>query len=243
MDKDTRRAVSSVIARLIPVGIAIGLALWNNNIGITIAVVFAVVSLVVAIPVEYVLTYSPAVSYRDKQLSTFFSRYLKLVEADIESVAHGDVDVRANIMRLSSDGLRDSPSYKVAFYAREADYADEEFELEFDIGQGCVGKVHEARDQKFAISPHHHEAWGEGWSTSDRHDRVTEDLNTIIGTPVFDPEKSGKEPIAVLIIDSEDPIEDFVSLGEDQTLEDVSFKGTDVADRATDHASDVGILL
>lgn len=243
MNSDTFRAILSGIGRLIPVAVAVALALWNENIGIVFAVGVGVGSIIVVAGVEYVLTYSPAVSYRDRQLSTFFSRYLELVEDDIECVADGDVEVRANIMRRSSEGFRDDQTYKIAFYADEQEYDNEEFQLEFDTGQGCVGQVHESGDQEFAISPPHEHAWEDGWGTSDRQDRVTDDLNTIIGTPVFDPDTEREIPAAVLMIDSEYPMEEFVPLGDDETLADIEFKDTAVAERATDHASDVGILL
>lgn len=243
MDRDTFRATLSGIGRLIPVAVAVALALWNKNIGTEFAGGIGVISIIVVSGVEYVLTYSPAVSYRDRQLSTFFSRYLELVEDDIEYAADGDVEVRANIMRLSSDGLIDDQKYRIAFYANEQEYDGEEFQLEFDIGQGCVGRVHQSGDQEFAISPRHEHGWEDGWGTSDRQDRVTEDLDTIIGTPVFNPDTERETPAAVLIIDSEHPMEDFVSLGDSETLADVEFKDTEFAERATDHASDVGILL
>jgi hypothetical protein len=244
-DGDLRRAVSSGVGRLIPVAVALWLALWNGNIGMVTASVVGAVSVVVTVPVEYVLTYSPVVSYRDRQLSTFFRRYLELVERDIEEIADGDVEVRANVMRPSSDGFFDDQSYSIAFYADEEAYDDEEFNLEFEPGQACVGHVHESGDQEFAISTPHARGWDDGWNTTSRQDRVTSDLNTVIGTPIFEQSREADRdtPAAVLIIDSEDEISEIVSVGEDESITDIEFENTRVADRAASHASDIGILL
>ncbi|WP_135824936.1 hypothetical protein [Halorussus ruber] len=240
----SRRFVASVLISWVGVLVAIGLAYLTSKISAGLAVVFGVVSIFLIALGEFFLTYQPLLRYKERQLTTFFTNHLRMIENDIESVAAGDVTLRANIMRPTSDGWFEDPSFKIAYTHTEDEYEDEELTLEFESGQGCVGNVYREAEQKVAISPDHVEAWDSGWNTTEQHDRVTSHLNTIIGTPIYRPTDTDQsEPIAVLIVDSEQHFEDFVNLDEETSLSKIEFKETAVAERAVEHARDLGILL
>lgn len=240
----TKRFFASVLTTYLGILVALYLAVISNSLSNQFAVVVGLVALVAAVIAEYRLTYGPLIQYRERQLSTFFDDFLGLVEQDIEYKANGDVEVRANIMRPTSDGFFDSPTYSIAYWHDDNDYSSAEFDLEFEIGQGCVGQSHENGQQMFAISPEHRDSWDESWNTTNVQEEIAGHLNTIIGTPVYRPsDEEQEEPVAVLIIDSEQDFERFVNLDPGETLADIEFKETPVAKRAVDHARNVGILL
>lgn len=189
--------------------------------------------------------YAPAVKLREQQLSTFLREYLSLVEDDIEAHADGEVSVRANVMRPTSEssGILSDPKYEIKYYNQKDQYDPEEFDLGFVPGQGCVGHVHESKDQKFALSADLISGWEDGWSTTRRQDRVTEDLETVVGTPIFDPDSDAENLKGTLMIDSEQSIRELVGVADGQDISEVSFEETEIAQRATTHASAIGILL
>lgn len=125
-------------------------------------------------------------------------------------------------MRPTSDGFFSTPTYSIAFFHEESDYDPDEFDLEFKIGEGCVGNVHSNRTQQIAISNEYVENWDDSWNTTRVQDEVAGHLETIIGTPIYRPgtverlaEPTGDErpePIAVLIIDSEQKFEKFIDM-------------------------------
>ena len=238
------RYVASVLISWVGVLVAVVLAYLTSKISLELGLGLAGASILLIALGEFFLTYQPLLRYKEKQLTTFFTNHLRMVENDIESVAAGDVTVRANIMRPTSDSWFDDPSFKIAYTHTEDEYEVEELELEFKSGQGCVGNVYEEKEQKVSISPGHVEAWDSGWNTTERHDRVTSHLNTIIGTPIYRPTDTNQsDPIAVLIVDSEQHFDNFVNLDGEKSLTEIRFKETNVADRAVEHARDLGILL
>lgn len=240
----TKRFTASVLTTFVGIFAALVLAVRTSTVTVPFAVGVGMALLLATGVAEHVLTYSPLLQYRDRQLSTFFEDYLRLIENDVETIASGDIDVRANVMRPSSDGFRDDPTLNIAYYNDESDYDSEEFRLEFGIGQGCVGQAYETGNQTFAISPDHVRSWDDAWNTTPRQDRVTEQLNTIIGTPIYRPDDEQQEdPVAVLILDSEQHLDEFIALDSDQELADVDFKETEIGRRAIEHARNVGILL
>lgn len=240
----TKRFIASTATTYLAILVAIFIAYITTTLDLIPTVVLAVIALIVAGVAEYFLTYGPLIKYHDKQLSTFFEDYLQLIEQDIEEVANGDVEVRANIMRPTSDGFLDDPTYSIAYWNDSSDYSGAEFELEFDIGQGCVGKTHEDQQQTFCISPSYMKSWDGSWETTNVQEEVAGHLNTIIGTPIYRPSDDKQtKPVAVLIIDSENEFGEFVNLDPDETLDNIEFKQTRVAERAVDHARNAGILL
>lgn len=243
-NRRTKRYLASVFVSEIGILVAILLAFTTSKITLSASVLLALVSFVSIGVAQFILTYQPIVRYRNRQLSTFFTDHLRMIENDIEATVAGDVVVRANIMRPTTNGWFDDPTFSISFTHRDDQYYDEELDLKFDLGQGCVGNVYGENEQKFSLSPDHVEAWDEGWNTTERHDRVTRHLNTIIGTPVYRPADTEQEdPVAVLIIDSEYHFDDFVNLGRDETLADIEFKDTAVARQSVEHARNIGILL
>lgn len=238
------RFTASVLISWVGVLVAITLAYLTSKISAGLGVVFAVASVLLIAVGEFFLTYQPLLKYKEKQLTTFLTNHLRMIEDDIESVAGEDVTVRANIMRPTSDGWFDEPSFKISYTHTEDEYEPEELEFEFEAGQGCVGNVYEEAEQKVAISPDHVEAWDAGWNTTERHDRVTAHLNTIIGTPIYRPDDIDRsDPIAVLIIDSKQHFDAFVDSDTRLSLAEIEFKETAVAKQAVEHARDLGILL
>jgi len=226
-----------IAATLIVAAATTQFPLWGAAVGIVLSIPLVGVA-------EYYITYKPLLSYKDRQLSTFFSDFLRMIERDVEWAAHGDVNVRANIMRPASSGWSDDPTFTVTFYTEESEYRGDELELEFEIGQGCVGNAYQDNDQKVAISADHVDTWSPGWNTTSTQDRATEHLNTIIGTPIYRPTDEEKDsPVAILIVDSEDHFREFVDLNEGQDLSDIEFKQTEVAKISATHASNCGILL
>lgn len=244
LNRRTKRYLASVLVSEVGVLVAIALAFTTSKITFETSVLFALASIVGIGIAQFVLTYQPTVRYRDRQLSTFFTDYLRMVEDDIETTAPGDVTVRANVMRPTTDGLLDGPTFSISFTRSDEQYHDEELDLEFEAGQGCVGNVYEENEQKVALSPTHAEAWGGGWNTTERQDKVTGHLNTVIGTPVYRPsDAEQRNPVAVLIIDSESRFDNLVNLSHDETLADIGFKETTVAQQSVEHARNIGILL
>lgn len=242
--QQTRRFLASIIATYISVLIAIYFAVSSGTVSGRSGLLLALIGLLAAGGAERILTYGPLIQYRENQLSTFFGDYLRLVENDIEDLAANDVEVRANIMRPSKDRFFDDPTYEISFWHDRNDYACGEFGLEFEIGEGCVGKTHDREEQTFAISPDHVRSWGDAWETTSIHDQVAGHLNTIIGTPIYRPnDEERTTPVAVLIIDSQNDFSEFVDLGPGETLEDIDFKETEVSERSTEHARNTGILL
>lgn len=255
IDVQTRRFIASVVTTYIGVIVAIILAYRNDAISLRMAFGIGVVGLLVAAGAERFLTYGPLLTYRDQQLSSFFNDYLGMIEEDIEDRAPSDVEVRTNIMRPSGGGLFSQPTYSIAYFHDESDYDPHEFDLEFAIGEGCVGNVHANRAQQIAISNEYVENWDDSWNTTRIQDEVAGHLETIIGTPIYRPgtverlanssSNEWPEPIAVLIIDSENKIEEFIDMGKHgvNDIEDLDFKDTGVATRAVEHARNAGILL
>lgn len=244
VEPQTKRFFASVLTTYLSILFALYIAVVTADLSNQFALVLGVAALVVAVVAEYYLTYGPLMQYRERQLSTFFDDFLGLVEQDVERQADGDVEVRANIMRPTSDGLFDDPTYSIAYWHDDRDYTAAEFDLEFEIGQGCVGQTHEKGQQMFAISPDHADSWDESWNTTNVQDEVAGHLDTIIGTPIYRPSDTEQnDPVAVLIVDSEQDFEEFVALDADETLADITFKQTAVAERAIDHARNVGVLL
>lgn len=244
LSQRAKRFLASGLSTYLSILFALVLAVHTSTISYAVGILLGLLLLVATGVAEYVLTYGPLLQYRDRQLSTFFGDYLRLVEEDMEAIAASDVSVRANVMRPSRSGFRDDPTLSIAYYHEEAEYDPEEFQLEFEVGQGCVGRAYETGDQKFAISPEHVRSWDDAWSTTKRQNRVTAELNTIIGTPIYRPDSDGRgEPVAILIVDSEDHIDEFVRLDENQELAGVDPKDTIVGERALEHARNAGILL
>lgn len=242
-----KRYFASVILSFVGIAAALFLAVTTSKISIRTAAGAGLLFLLIILVAHYILTYGPLLSYSDRKLSTFFSDYLRMVEREMEDVAEGDVSFRANVMRPMGEGILSDPVLKIAYYTDESEYDDEEFELEFEEGQGAVGAAYESGDQMFCISPEHVRTWDDSWETTVRQDRVTEHLNTIIATPIFRPSEDGDEddrkPKAVLILDSEEDLSEILGLGSHQELQDVRFKETELSDEALDYARNMGILL
>lgn len=244
LNQHTTRYLASIFVSEVGILVAIALAYTTSKLTFETSVLFALASIVCIGLAQFILTYQPVVRYRTRQLSTFFTDYLRMVEDDIEATAPEDVTVRANVMRPSTDGLLDDPTFSISFTHSDTQYHDEELDLEFEVGQGCVGNVYEENEQKVSLSPSHVEAWSGGWNTTERQDRVTSHLNTIIGTPIYRSNDTEQQsPVAVLIIDSEYHFDDFVNLRRDETLADVGLKETAVTQKSVEHAQNMGILL
>lgn len=239
------KTIISTVSQAMSIVVALFLNSLNNPVGSPVAVVIVIVTLSIIAVEKYVTIYSSAIKLREQQLSTFFREYLSLVENDIEAHADGEVSVRANVMRSTSDGfgILSDPEYGITYYKQEDQYDPEEFDLDFSPGQGCVGHVHESKDQEFALSGDLVSGWEDGWKTTKRQDRVTEDLETIIGTPIFGPDSEAEELKGALMIDSEKSIRELLDVPEDRNISEVSFEETNIAQRAATHASTIGILL
>jgi hypothetical protein len=239
------RTALSTISQALSVAVALLLSSVNNSIGLPLMIVILTITLCISFIEKYFTIYSPTVKLREQQLSTFLREYLSLVEDDIEAHANGEVSVRANVMQPTpeSSGICSEPKYAIAYYSEENQYDPEEFDLGFDRGRGCVGHVYNSKDQKFALSGELVSSWEDGWSTTKRQDRVTEHLDTVVGTPIFDPDSDAEKVSGALMIDSEQSIRELLGVSEDRDISEVSFEETEIAQRATTHASAIGILL
>lgn len=239
------RTILSTVSQALSVAVALLLSSVSNSIGTPLAVTILLIVLIISFVEKYSIIYSPTVRLREQQLSTFLREYLSLVEDDIEAHADGEVSVRANVMQPTpeSSGIYSEPKYAIAYYSEKDQYDPEEFDLEFDLSQGCVGHVYESKDQEFALSGDLVSGWEDGWSTTKRQDRVTENLETIVGTPIFDPDSEAEKVSGALMIDSEQSIRELLGVPEDRDISEVSLEETEIAQRATTHASAIGILL
>ncbi|ERH13215.1 MAG: hypothetical protein J07HB67_02252 [halophilic archaeon J07HB67] len=239
------RTILSTASQVISIGVALFLNSLDSPIGSPLAGGILVGTLLLISAEKYVTVYNPTIKLREQQLSTFFRDYLSLIENDIEAHADGEVSVRANVMQPTpkSSGLLSEPEYEITYYKERDQYDPEEFEFEFGPGEGCVGHVHESEDQEFALSPDLVSGWEDGWSTTKQQDRVTEELETVVGTPIFDPDSEAEKLKGALMIDSEQSIKELVGVPEGQDISEVSFEETDIAQRAATHASSIGIVL
>lgn len=204
----------------------------------------AVVLLLVVSLMQYYNTYRPRLQYRDKQLSTFLEDYLSTVESEVESCAADDVSVRCNVMRPKSKHLVGDDRLTVSFVTDTDEYRSDELQLRFSPGQGCAGTVYRQGKQHLAVREKRGE-WSDGFETTPRQDNATSHLRVIVGTPIYRPSDDPTEatPVAVLIADSESPVEDVFDLDEDESIADVSLKQTQVCELLTDYSDRIGILL
>lgn len=236
---------SSVTTTYLGVASTITVAmLTSSRVNYQIGALLLVVALLPVLCAEYYISYRPSVKTRDKQLSTFFEDYLETVEHDVEQLADDGTTVRANIMRPTSSIPIGSRALSIAFTHDEDQYRDGELDLEFDSGQGCVGKTFSTGQQNIAIWTDV-EGWSDGYGTTDVQNRVTSHLSVVVGTPVYRPGDDAVEddPVAVLIVDSEDSVEDLFGLDESQELENVDLKQSELATLLTNYSRNVGILL
>lgn len=208
-----------------------------TKIGIGVIIIIAIFIL------KYVVVYSPRIKYKDKKLSTFFEKYLYLIEKEVEDIATGDVSVRANIMRPNRRLLpRFRKKFTIAYYNSEEDYRKGELDLTFEMNEGVVGSTYDTGTESLAIGKSQTDGWDDGWRTTPKQDRLTDHLETIIGVPIYRPSDDQEDnPVAVLIIDSEDPITEFIdSSGRSVEKE---FKNSELDNTLNSHASKIGILL
>lgn len=250
-----RKLLVSLLPEIAGFIIAAIFAHAGSNIPLNIVLPVLIGAIILAIIAEYYVTYKPIVSMRRRELTTFFKQYLDLAEKQLNSIISDDVDVRANIMLLKSRGQVEifgkeflrflgDKYIQVEYVSDEDVYTTSELNLEFDVGQGCCGRVIEQNDQFISISPRHTHAWDSSWGTTEHQDEATRHLNLIIGTPIYRPNDKNKDhPIGVFIVDSEDDIRDVFDIAEDTELAEVDFKETEIANRAIEHARNVGILL
>ena len=203
----------------------------------------AIIIILIVLLSKYVLTYRPVLKQKDKYLSTFFKDHLRMIEEDIEQHAAGDPSVRANIMRSSTTRPWSEEEFNIAYYHSENDYVDGELKLKFSENQGVVGHTYASGTESIAVSRSQISGWPDGWSTTGTQDAVTNHLETIIGIPVYRPSDDNEEadPVAVLIIDSEDPFDSIIQRNGRSI--DEALKHSEIGDKLRTHASNIGILL
>lgn len=255
LSRPTRKFLFSLLPEVAGFAVAAVFAYTGSNISLSTILIVLTVAILAATVAEYYVTYKPIIDFRERELSTFFKRYLSLVENQFESMIADDADIRANIMLRKSKGAISvrgkefvrtfgDDFIRVEYVADEDDYDQEELDLEFEIGQGCCGRVLDENDQFISVSPAHTHAWDSSWGTTEQQDRVTHHLNIIIGTPIYRPSDENKDrPIGVFIVDSENDLRELFKLDTNVELADVNFKQTDLAREAIRHARNVGILL
>jgi hypothetical protein len=206
--------------------------------------VLAIVLLLVIGVTQYYNTYRPLLQYRDKQLSTFLENYLSTVESEIEACAADSVSIRCNVMRPTSDSLLDDDYLTISFVTDADQYRSDELQLQFSSGQGCVGTVYSQGKQHLAVREERGE-WPDGFETTARQDNATSHLDVIIGTPIYRSNDDPTEatPIAVLIADSESQVADVFDLDDNEPINDLSLKQTQVCEQLADYSDRIGILL
>jgi hypothetical protein len=147
-------------------------------------------------------------------------------------------------MRPTGGGIRKDPTFSIAYYNNPDTYKKGEMELDFDLNQGVVGSTYQTGTESIAISKNQISGWEDGWNTSETQDKVTNHLNTIVGTPIYKPSQNEEDskPAAVLIIDSEDSLDSFIDNTTGQSL-DEAFKDSELSDELWTHATNIGIIL
>lgn len=243
-----RRTVGKMLASLIPevAGFAIAGLFAYIGIGIQLKIVVGTVLLAIifALIAEYYLTFKPIIAFRGKQISTFMREYLSMVENDLSSSLPSDVSARANVMLEKSGGIFGSDYLSIDYVSDEGLYDDEEIDLPWDIGQGCCGGVIHQNQQLVAVSPGYTDTWDAAWGTTDRQNRVTGHLNTIIGTPIYRPsDEEKRHPIGVFVIDSEESVAEVFDVDPDTDIAEIDFRDTELANEAIRHAKNIGVLL
>lgn len=203
--------------------------------------------LIVAIA-EYSLTFKPVVDFRDRQLSTFFKQYLNMAEDTIRNVTPDNTPVRASVMLLKKRRRWKFGAHNkylsIDYQSEKSSYNETELEVEYEIGQGCPGRAIEKNAPQVQVSPDHEKSWDSGWGLTDHQDEVTEHLNIMIGAPIYRPSDEEKtNPIGVFVIDSEADIRELIDLDDSQSLQDVDFIETKLAQEAIRHGRNIGILL
>ena len=223
------------------------------SLRITVAAGLAAISIILV--GQFALTYSPAVKNREKELGTFFHNYLEQIEQEIEGETSSSIAVRANIMtseRVGYLGRRGEKEVSIKYVANKNDYRVPEPTLSFKKGQGCAGSAFGSGDQSFAISKDDIDGWDDDWDLTKTQNDATSHLETIICTPIYHPKDRGNpglveeestDPIGILTIDSENDIRKVLRIDEDTSLDKDVLKQTAAANRLTDRANSIGVLL
>lgn len=220
----------------------------TNEISPWVVFPVALVLLIGVFLAEYVLTFKPILNFRNRQLSTFLKRYLAMAEDSLNAETPDEVTLRTSIFLLRNRKRwkfwRDNRILSVDHVSDEADYTESELELEYEVGQGCPGRVIDRNKPFVAISPKHETSWDSGWGTTDFQDETTEHLNVMIGAPIYRPSDEEKtKPIGVFLVDSEDNLPAILNLEDEESLDEIEKLDTGIVRTAIDHARKVGILL
>lgn len=247
---------ASVSTSSLTVVIALSGLFLRNLLSLRVTVVAGFVAICIVLVAQFALTYSPAVKNREKELGTFFHNYLEQIEQEIEREANSSIAVRANIMTSERAGLLRRSGEKevsIKYVANKNDYRVPEPTLNFKKGQGCAGSAFESGDQSFAISKDDIDGWDDDWDLTETQNDATSHLETIICTPIYHPKDRGNpglveeeettDPVGILTVDSENDIRKVLGIDEDTSLDNDVLKQTAAADRLTDRANSIGVLL
>jgi len=240
----------ALITNFLPPGVA-GLFAYLNGVNLWWVAGILLSTLVIVILANVLLTLQPLLRYKDTQLSNFLTEYLEMVEDEVQRMTDEEVNVRANVMRVQPSllytltrGKAGKRTIELSYVGDRDDYDEEEFELSFDVGQGCCGRVIQDNKAKVAESTPEESQWGVGWGTNRRQDRVTSDLCTIIGVPIYKPEDNDQSnPVGVLVVDSKDEPKDMFNEPAGTRWGTYDFGDTGIVKRTAEHAKNIGILI
>ena len=229
-DNPLLKLVANALVTLIPFTASLIIsALGGGLIGSGIA--FLIVSAGVFFA-YYIKAYVPATDRKERQLTTFFEQYLDLLVEDFKHEHPGQYNLRMNIMRPKGSWWRRVDDHLSIDYCVRG-YTSIEQELQFTFGQACCGVAMAENEAKWVDKNRDPgRGWAESWQMNNKQEEATEDVQTILSTPIYRPEDENQErPIAILNIDSEEPSS---ATGFDQE---------EVQDTAARYARGIGILL
>lgn len=233
----SKRYVAEVLLVLLPVTVAIYVS--DLTLRITAYLLFG--SLAVAVLGKYFTVHLPLVSFRDRELTTLLDHYLELIIIDYKRNYPGNYRLRANVMIPDSDlnirvkgpdkGLNREPFLQIGYDS--GGYAEMELRRRWRLGQGCVGKAYENNEQRVAARRTDETTWGTEWEINPEQVKATEDVNSVLCTPIYKPGDEAKDnPVAILSLDSPD------------TVSKAGFEEDEIQDMvAREYATKIGILL
>ena len=209
-----QQLVAEVLLFLAPMIVA----LWFAPISTEWRIVGVVLALIAAIIINYILAYSPRVTFQEQKTTEFMDHYLEVLINDFRYCHNLEFDIRANVMMPQSGwtistenglSINREKYLKIAYCAgggpdkdietHEGGRKDEtqtKWNLDRPIEGNCT-RAYLTGEPKIAQREPAKDTWP---NTTQNQDTATRRVNSVLSVPITKP--SSEKPIAILNIDS-----------------------------------------
>lgn len=196
----------AILLQGVVAAVAVVASVFATNIGFDLKLGLIGIVFLTSSIVSYIFNYRPYMNLKKETKSDLIEMALEqLVTKHDSQVSRQDTDLRANVMvktKNFSNGLIPRRIEHLKMEYKTDGYSKAEQEQQYKRGEGCAGICLKENDPTYYPGDEKNiEA-----SLSGTKQKVTEDVHSILSVPIYAENKPDTTPVAVLNIDSTQPI-------------------------------------